>query len=266
VVMKGAGDRGQVGLQCRPQTARRGRGSPHDDPPRCAAEAPRLVGKGQPGPRRPADFTALPGPGSCGARDLARGWVRSARTTTRSTAASRRSYIDMVIPPHRSVHRAPGKHVCPVSCSTPGCGGTRTRRRPSGHGRTPYRVRAQPQEVIPTAGADASRPRTLVGLNRGQHLPGKPDPRAALLLRPARLASLPDAIQPYMCGSATHPGGGIMGAPGGWPARSSRTGSGAVREPRRGIIGGGQRPLVTAALRQERALLVLECDVVGAPL
>ena len=55
-----------------------------------------------------------------------------------------------------------------------------------------------------------------VGLSRGQHFSGRTFPRAAFLSAArGRLGALPHAdSRLYLCGSATHPGGGIMGAPG----------------------------------------------------
>ena len=70
-------------------------------------------------------------------------------------------------------------------------------------------------------GAHAARARERGRAHRGQHLPGRADHGPAAL-QPAvpRLRAVPRPRQGfYMCGSGTHPGGGVMAAPGANAAR-----------------------------------------------
>ena len=78
------------------------------------------------------------------------------------------------------------------------------------------RTQLQGRSVARPAGADAPRPRARFQPHRRQHLPGRDDSRPALRLPPRpRLRALPDAARGlYLCGAATHPGGGVMGTPG----------------------------------------------------
>ena len=139
---------------------------------------------------------------------------------------SRRPYIDIVIPSlDRSVGGAARASTsCPASCST----------RPTSCARATWDEKREAfgDTVIDTIAEYApnlkkiilhrqvltpARPRARVGPHRRQHLPGRAVARAALLpAAGAGLGALPDAAcaNLYMCGSATHPGGGIMGAPG----------------------------------------------------
>ena len=78
------------------------------------------------------------------------------------------------------------------------------------------RVRAEPaQHRSSSSGRHAAGPRTRVGLS-GEHFPGRAHARAVFFCVRRRVGHNYRAPikNLYMCGSATHPGGGIMGAPG----------------------------------------------------
>ena len=139
---------------------------------------------------------------------------------------SRRPYIDMVIPSLTDPSIAPpGKHV--MSCFVQYAPYHLARR---DLGRSDSE--AFGDTVIDTIAEYAPNIRDIIlhrqvltpldierdfGPDRRQHLPGRADARAAVLpasrFRDGRNTRTPiDGL--YMCGSATHPGGGIMGAPG----------------------------------------------------
>jgi len=109
-----------------------------------------------------------------------------------------------------------------------------------------------------------ARPRARIWPHAGQYFSGRAFPRTTLLPSSRRRLGLyrTPIRNLYMCGSATHPGGGIMGANAASPARSSLKDGKAVlraqRRPRRrrptdhalgqrvALIGGGHNALVTA--------------------
>ena len=139
---------------------------------------------------------------------------------------SRRPYIDMVIPTLTDPSVAPpGKHI--LSCFV------HTRRTSSKPGSAwdDQQRDAFGNAVIDTIAEYAPNIRDIIlhkqvltpldierdfGLTRGQHLPGRAHAGAAVLpAAGARVGTVPTPVKNlWMCGSATHPGGGIMGAPG----------------------------------------------------
>ena len=175
------------------------------------------------------NFTCLPGPGPHlrGAISISPSvdYMERAYDDAKYGRFSRRPYIDIVIPSLTDPSVAPpGKHVmsCFVQYAPYHSEGRRSWddaargvwRRGDRHHR---RVRAEhPGHHPAPAGADAARHRTRLRAHRRQHLPGRADARAVVL--PAAGAGWAQYSTPidrlYMCGSATHPGGGIMGAPG----------------------------------------------------
>ena len=139
---------------------------------------------------------------------------------------SRRPYIDMVIPSLTDPSVAPpGKHV--MSCFVqyapyklaPGPElGHRERSIWRHSGQHDCRIRAEYQRHHPAPpGGHAARSRTRVRPERRQHLPRRAFARAIVLPAAGRRVgrNIRTPIKNlYMCGSATHPGGGIMGATG----------------------------------------------------
>jgi phytoene dehydrogenase-like protein len=174
------------------------------------------------------DFTAMPGPGAHlrGAISISPSvdYMERAYDEAKYGRFSRRPYIDIVIPSLTDTTVAPpGKHV--MSCFVQ---------------YAPYDLRdgswdeqreAFGDTVIDTLAEYAPNIRTIVrhrqvvtpldlerewGLSEGNIFQGELTLEQLFFLRPAPgwaqyrtpIANL------YMCGSATHPGGGIMGAPG----------------------------------------------------
>ena len=140
---------------------------------------------------------------------------------------SRRPYIDMIIPTLVDPSMAPpGKHV--MSCFVQYAPYKLDRRRVVGR----QRARRSAMTVIDThrrarrrTSATSILHRQVLtpldierrfGPDRGQHLPGRAHPRAAVLQPPvpgyARFKSPVRDL--WLGGSSTHPGGGIMGANG----------------------------------------------------
>jgi hypothetical protein len=134
-------------------------------------------------------------------------------------------YIDMIIPTLVDPSMAPpGKHV--ISCFVqyapyrwtrhwaPGTTTARPSATPSSTGSRSSRRTSATSSSPP--GPDPARHRADDGPDRGQHLPGRAEPRAALLQPPGPgLRALPDARPNlWLSGSSTHPGGGLMGANG----------------------------------------------------
>ena len=138
---------------------------------------------------------------------------------------SRAPYIDMLIPTQIDPTMAPdGKHYmsvfvqyCPYQLAdgewnagdAPGVRQHRDRRdrAPQPELQGPHPARRDPHAA---GHRERGRP------DRGQHLPGRADLRSAAVQPPDPwLRAVPRAGRGmYMCGSSTHPGGGVMGAPG----------------------------------------------------
>ena len=235
-------------------------------------------------------FTALPGEGEHlrGAISISPSVddMERAYDDAKYGRFSAQPYIDIVIPTLVDPSMAPpGKHV--MSCFVqyapynldPSLGALgRPARGVRRRGRQPdRRVRAGPAlEDPPPPGDDAARHRADDGPDRGQHLPGRALARAAVL-QPAGagLGPLPDADQDlWLCGSSTHPGGGIMGANGRIAALELLRSKGTplVTGPRPDpawdavVIGGGHNALVTAAYLAKggmRTLVLERRDRVG---
>ena len=191
-------------------------------------QVPRLVGQGQPGARRPA---GLQGAARARARTCAGAisispsveYMERAYDDAKYGRFSRRPYIDMVIPTLTDPSLAPpGKHVmsCFVQYAPYNLKGDWDKEREA-FGDTVIDTIAEHAPNIKNIirhrqVADAARPRARLRPVRGQHLPGRADARAALLpaARPGWAQYRTPIRSLYMCGSATHPGGGIMGANG----------------------------------------------------
>ena len=162
---------------------------------RAPLQVPRLVGQGEPRARRAARLHLPARAGRAPARrhlDLAerrlhgarlrRGEVRRSSRAGRTSTSSSRSLTDPSVAP-------PGKHV--MSCFVQYAPYHLTRRATLGraarglrrHRRRHHRrVRAEHQEHHPAPpGADAARHRARLRPDRGQHLPGRADARAAVL-------------------------------------------------------------------------------------
>ena len=202
-----------------------------------ALQDARLVGQGQPGARRaarvhlPAGLRAAPA-----RRHLHRAVDRatsSAPTTTPSTAPSRGSpFMDIVIPSLTDPTVAPpGKHVMSIFVQYA------PYNLKEGAADWPNQREAFGDAVIDTLAEYAPNLKSRIlhrqvltpwdlerdlRPHRGQHLPRRAVARAARL--PAAGARLGRYRTPidnlWMCGSGTHPGGGIMGAPGALCART----------------------------------------------
>ena len=176
------------------------------------------------------EFTCLPGEGEHlrGAISFSPSidYMELAYDDAKAGRFSRRPFIDMVIPTLVDPSMAPpGKHV--MSCFVQyapyhladGAEWDDARREAFGETvldtieeRAPNIRRAD----CARAGAHSQGHRGPVRAVGGQHLPGRALPRAALL-QPARggWARYQTPLRNlWMCGSATHPGGGIMGASG----------------------------------------------------
>jgi phytoene dehydrogenase-like protein len=142
---------------------------------------------------------------------------------------SRAPYIDMLIPSQIDPTMAPdGKHYmsvfvqyCPYKLAD-GEWMPRSARPSAIRSSTPSRAQSELQGSHPARGdPHALGHRERSGPHRGQHLPGRADHGSAAV-QPAdpRLRAIPRAgARLYMCGSSTHPGGGVMGAPGANAAR-----------------------------------------------
>ena len=174
------------------------------------------------------DFTSLPGPGAHlrGAISISPGveYMERAYDDAKYGQFSRRPYIDMVIPSLTDPSVAPpGKHV--VSCFVQ---------------YAPYKLKegtwdekreAFGDTVVDTLAEYAPNLRNIIlhrqvltpldlerewGLTEGNIFQGELTLEQLFFLRPvpgfARYRTPVRNL--YMCGSATHPGGGIMGAPG----------------------------------------------------
>ena len=140
---------------------------------------------------------------------------------------SGKPYIDMIIPTLVDPSMAPpGKHImscfvqyAPYDLTDAGRRGTtqarRVRRRGDRHDRG---VRAgHPRHDPPPAGPDAARHRARPsGLTEGNIFQGELSLEQLFFNRPvpgwARFRTPVRDL--WLCGSSTHPGGGIMGAPG----------------------------------------------------
>jgi phytoene dehydrogenase-like protein len=174
------------------------------------------------------DFTALPGPGAHlrGAISISPGveYMERAYDDAKYGRFSRRPYIDMVIPSLTDPSVSPpGKHV--LSCFVQ---------------YAPYKLRegtwdeqreAFGDTVVDTVAEYAPNLKKIIlhrqvltpldlerewGLTEGNIFQGELSLEQLFFLRPvpgwARYRTPVRHL--YMCGSATHPGGGIMGAPG----------------------------------------------------
>ena len=171
-----------------------------------ALQVPRLVGQGEPCPRRAPEFTCLPGPGTHlrGAISISPSvdYMERAYDEAKYGRYSRRPYIDIVIPSLTDPSVAPpGKHV--MSCFVQYAPYHLKEGTWDEHSEafgdtvidTHRRVRAEHQGPHPAPpGADAARHRARVRPDRGQHLPGRADARAAVLPAPrAGLGAVPHA-------------------------------------------------------------------------
>jgi phytoene dehydrogenase-like protein len=174
------------------------------------------------------DFTALPGPGAHlrGAISISPSvdYMERAYDDAKYGRYSRRPYVDIVIPTLTDPSVAPpGKHV--MSCFVQ---------------YAPYKLRegswddereAFGDTVVDTIAEHAPNLRELIlhrkvltpldiertfGLSEGNIFQGELSLEQLFFLRPAPgWAQYRTPIKNlYMCGSATHPGGGVMGAPG----------------------------------------------------
>ena len=176
------------------------------------------------------DFTCLPGPGEHlrGAISISPSvdYMERAYDEAKHGAFSSRPYIDMVIPTLSDASLAPpGKHV--MSCFVqyapyhlkPGDVWDDARREAVGdavidaiavHAPNIRNIIRHRQVLTPL---DIER---TFGLSEGNIFQGELSLEQLFFLRPvpgwAQYATPIDKL--YMCGSATHPGGGIMGAPG----------------------------------------------------
>ena len=192
-------------------------------------QVPRLVGQGESGARRAAGFhgPAGPGPHLRGAISISPSvdYMERAYDDAKYGRFSRRPYMDIVIPSLTDTSLAPpGKHV--MSCFVQYApyhlkDGTWDDQREAlrRHGLDTHRgIRTEhPPSII--------RHRQVVtpldlerewGLSEGNIFQGELTLEQLFFLRPApgwaQYRTPIDNL--YMCGSATHPGGGIMGAPG----------------------------------------------------
>ena len=175
------------------------------------------------------DFTALPGPGAHlrGAISISPSvdYMERAYDEAKYGRFSRRPYIDIVIPSLTDPSVAPpGKHV--MSCFVQyapyhlqaKAPGTSSARRSATRSSTPSREYAPNIKDI-ILHRQVLTPLDLErewGLTEGNIFQGELTLEQLFFLRPAPgWAQYQTPIRNlYMCGSATHPGGGIMGAPG----------------------------------------------------
>ena len=138
---------------------------------------------------------------------------------------SRAPYVDMLIPTQIDPTMAPdGKHYMSVFvqyCPYRLADGEWTAEKRQAFGNTVIDAIARhspdfKELILHAEIRTPARHRERGGPDRGQHLPGRADLRSAAVQPPAsRLRAVPRAgARLYMCGSSTHPGGGVMGAPG----------------------------------------------------
>ena len=175
------------------------------------------------------DFTCMPGAGPHlrGAISISPSvdYMERAYDEAKYGRYSRRPYIDMVIPSLTDPSVAPpGKHVmscfvqyAPYHLQEKAPGTTIATRSATRSINTIAEYAPNIKDIIlHRQVADAARHRARLRPVGRQHLPGRADARAAVLpASRARLGAYKTPIKNlYMCGSATHPGGGIMGAPG----------------------------------------------------
>ena len=218
------------------------------------------------------DFTCLPGPGPHlrGAISISPSvdYMERAYDQAKYGEFSRRPYIDMVIPTLTDPSVAPpGKHI--LSCFVQ---------------YAPYKLasgtwddqrEAFGDAVIDTIAEHAPNIRDIIlhrqvltpldlerefGLTEGNIFQGELTLEQLFFLRPAPgWAQYTTPIKNlWMCGSATHPGGGIMGAPGRNAALKILGAEGVMHDVV--IIGAGHNGLITAAFLAKGGLkpLVLE--------
>ena len=174
------------------------------------------------------DFTCLPGPGKHlrGAISISPSmeYMERAYDQAKYGEFSRRPYIDMVIPSLTDPSVAPpGKHI--LSCFV------QYAPYKLSHGSWDEQREAFGNTVIDTISQYAPNLKSLIigkqfitpldierqtGLSEGNIFQGELSLEQLFFLRPAAgWARYRTPIKKlYMCGSATHPGGGIMGAPG----------------------------------------------------
>ncbi|HEX3120370.1 MAG TPA: NAD(P)/FAD-dependent oxidoreductase [Candidatus Acidoferrum sp.] len=174
------------------------------------------------------DFKAMPGPGAHlrGAMSISPGveYMERAYDDAKYGNFSRRPYIDMVIPSLTDPSVAPpGKHV--LSCFV------QYAPYKLAHGTWDDQREAFGDTVVDTIAEHAPNIKKLIvgrqvltpldlerefGLTQGNIFQGELSLEQLFFLRPvpgwAYYRTPIDGL--YMCGSATHPGGGIMGAPG----------------------------------------------------
>ena len=173
------------------------------------------------------DFKSMPGPGAHlrGAISISPSieYMERAYDDAKYGRYSRKPYIDIVIPSLTDPSVAPpGKHVlsCFVQYAPYKLAQGTWDDHKEAFGDTVVNTIAEHapniKKIIIGRQILTSRPRARIRSNPRQYLPGRTLPRTALLPAPRpRLGLLPPPIDNlYMCGSATHPGGGIMGAPG----------------------------------------------------
>ena len=238
-------------------------------------QVPRLVGQGQHGASTPARLhvPARRRASTCAARS------RSARAIDDMERAyddakygrfSRRPYIDMIIPTLVDPSMAPpGKHI--ISCFVqyapyklaPELGTWDDQREAFGDAVVDRIAEFAPNIrdiILYPQGADAARHRADDRPDRGQHLPGRAVPRAAVLQPPgARLGPVPDAGPRPVAVRLGDPSGrrdhgrerpdrGARGASSARPEGGLSGGSnGGASRYDAVVIGGGHNGLVTAA-------------------
>ena len=176
------------------------------------------------------DFRSLPGPGEhlCGAISISPGteWMERAYDDAKYGHFSRRPYMDMVIPTLVDPTMAPpGKHV--ISCFVqyapyelaPELGGWDAQREAFGDTVVDTIAEFAPNIRDIVVGRQVLTPLDLerqMGLSEGNIFQGELSLEQLFFSRPvpgyARFRTPIERL--WLCGSAAHPGGGIMGAPG----------------------------------------------------
>jgi phytoene dehydrogenase-like protein len=174
------------------------------------------------------DFTCLPGVGPHlrGAISISPSveYMERAYDDAKYGRYSRRPYMDVVIPSLTDPSVAPpGKHVmsCFVQYAPYELAGTSWEEEREAFGDTVIRTLAEyapnlPDLILHRQVITPLDIETMVGLSEGNIFQGELTLEQLFFLRPAPgWAQYRTPVRNlYLCGSATHPGGGIMGAPG----------------------------------------------------